>query len=186
MSLGSRSWQPSDDLPDRLGGPSTLSMPDDWTLSTPWQRAQEERDEGGPINDAERMVYLTGSDEPHRVTFALRGRTLVTECDCAAWTFHDWCSHVAACWWRWSRDRILVSHLDTGRDYPAPPSWLSLDDDAGRTAYDRLTPAELDAYLTCGLGDVGVREYARETDRRPGTVGNLLARAREKTGGDRR
>ena len=186
MSLGSRSWEPSDDLGNRLGDPPSLSMPDDWTLSTPWQRAQEERDQGGPITDAERMVYLSGSESPHRVTFALRGRTLVTECDCRAWRFHDWCSHVAACWWRWVRGRILVSHLDTGRDYPRPPSWLRLDDDYGRTALDHLTPAELDAFLTCELGDIGVREYADLTGRAPGTVGNLLARAREKTGGDRR
>jgi len=72
-------WEPSDDLDHQVGDPEALSMPDDWTLSTPWQRAQKESDEGGPINDAERMVYLSGSDYPHRVTFALRGRTLVTE-----------------------------------------------------------------------------------------------------------
>ena len=41
-------WQPSDDLRDRLGG---------------------------PINDAERMVYLSGSEHPHRVTWALRNET---------------------------------------------------------------------------------------------------------------
>jgi len=82
------------------------------------------------------------------------------------------------------RGGILVSHLDTGRDYPAPPSWLSLDDPAGRDAYDHLTPAELDAYLTCELGDLGVREYADTTGRAPGTVGNLLRRAREKMGGE--
>jgi len=186
MSLGSRSWEPSDDLEPRLGEPPSLSMPDDWTLSTPWERAQTEHDKGGPINDAERMVFLSESDKPHRVTFALRGRTLVTECDCPAWTFHDWCSHVAACWWRWSRGRILISHLDTGRNYPRPPSWLRLDDDRGRTAYDHFTPAELDAYLTCELGEMGVREYARHTGRSPGTVGNLLRWARDKTGGEPR
>lgn len=41
MSSHSRTFQPSDDLPRRIGGPSTLSMPDDWTMSTPWKRAQE-------------------------------------------------------------------------------------------------------------------------------------------------
>jgi DNA-directed RNA polymerase specialized sigma24 family protein len=76
-----------------------------------------------------------------------------------------------------------VSHLDTGRDYPRPPSWLRLDDERGRSAYDHLTPAELDAFLTCDLGDLGVREYADITARAPGTVGNLLRRAREKAGG---
>lgn len=46
-----------------------------------------------------------------------------------------------------------------------------------------LTEAERDAYETCVLGDTGVREHARETGREPGTVGNLLARAREKVRG---
>jgi len=49
-----------------------------------------------------------------------------------------------------------------------------------------LTDAERDAYEAVEIGDHGVREYARVTDREPGTVGNLLARAREKTAGDRR
>lgn len=185
MSLGSRTWQPSDDLPNRLGGPPTLSMPEDWTLSTPWQRAQEETDEGGPFNDAERMVYLSGSDYPHRVTFALRGETLLADCDCKAHRFNDgWCAHVASLWWQWTRGRIVVSHLDTGREYPEPPAWLTLDDDP--TAYDHLTPAELDAYLTCDLGEMGVREYADLSGRAPGTVGNLLRRARDSLGGIRR
>ncbi|MXR52302.1 sigma-70 family RNA polymerase sigma factor [Halovenus sp. WSH3] len=47
-----------------------------------------------------------------------------------------------------------------------------------------LTPKELDAYLTCELGECGVREYARETGRAPGTVGNQLRWAREKVGGE--
>ena len=182
----SPTWDPSDDLPDRLGGTPTLSMPDDWTLSTPWQRAQEETDEGGPINDAERMVYLSGSDYPHRVTFALDGADLFAECDCKAHRFNDgWCSHVASLWWQWVTGEIVVHHLETGREYPAPPCWLSLDDDRTDLPTD-LNPAELDAYLTCDLGDVSVREFARYTDRSPGTVGNLLRWAREKVGGEQR
>jgi len=184
LSLGSRSWQPSDDLPNRLGGPPTFSMPepDDLTGSTPWERAQTESDSGGPINDAERMVRLTGSDYAHRVTWALRGRTLLADCDCKAHRFNGgWCSHVAILWWQWTRGRIVVSHLDTGRDYPAPPAWLQLDDDPDR--FDDLTSAELDAYLHCDLGSVGVREYATHTGRSPGTVGNLLGRARDTLGG---
>ncbi|WP_336001438.1 SWIM zinc finger family protein [Halorientalis halophila] len=178
-------WAASDDLPDLLGGTPTLSMPDDWTLSGPWQRAQEETDEGGPINDAERMVYLSGSDYPHRVTFALQGRTLLADCDCKAHRFNDgWCSHVASCWWQWVRGEIVVSHVDTGREYRSPPGWLRLDDPVP-TALDDLTPAETDAFLTCDLADVGVREYAEESGRAPGTVGNLLRRARDKVGGRR-
>jgi DNA-directed RNA polymerase specialized sigma24 family protein len=48
-----------------------------------------------------------------------------------------------------------------------------------------LTDAEREVYQQIERGQFGVREFARETDRRPGTVGNLLARAREKVdGGD--
>lgn len=43
-----------------------------------------------------------------------------------------------------------------------------------------LTDAEREVFQAVDRGQFGVREYARETDRRPGTVGNLLARAREK------
>ncbi len=162
-------------------------MPDDWTLSTPWQRAQKEADRGGPINDAERMVYLSGSESPHRVTFALRGRTLVVDCDCKAHRFNDgWCSHVASLWWQWTRGAISVHHLDTGRDYPAPPAWLCLDETTDPDEFDELTPAELDAYLTCHVADVGVCEYARFTDRAHGTLTNLLSRAQDTLGGDER
>lgn len=188
MSLGTRSFEPSDDLGDRLGEPSSFSMPDpsDLTGSMAWERAQTERDEGGPINDAERMVSLSGSEWPHRVTWALRGRTLVADCDCDGWRYHDFCAHLASLWWQWVRGEIVVRHLDTGRDYPEPPCWLSLDDPPGRTAYDHLTPAELDAYLTCDLGGVGNRQFADFSGRSAGTVGNLLRRARDKLGGERR
>lgn len=65
---------------------------------------------------------------------------------------------------------------------------LALDDFADELPDDPdlsvLTDAELSAYETCVLGDHGVREYARETERRPGTVGNLLRRARRRLDGD--
>jgi hypothetical protein len=187
VSLGTRDWQPSDDLPDRLGGPTPLSMPDDWTLSTPWRRAQEEDDQGGPINDAERMVFLSGSDNPHRVTFALRSQTLVVDCDCKAHHFNDgWCSHIASLWWQWVRGTIEVNHLDTGRAFRTPPAWLRLGDAVDPEEYEHLTPAELDAYLTCDVAGVGVCEYARETDRAHGTLTNLRSRARSKLGGGQR
>ena len=43
-----------------------------------------------------------------------------------------------------------------------------------------LTDAEREVYEAVGMGQYGPREYARETDWAPGTVGNLLRRAREK------
>jgi DNA-binding CsgD family transcriptional regulator len=45
-----------------------------------------------------------------------------------------------------------------------------------------LTPAERECFEAIERGEYGVREYARRTGRAPGTVGNLLARARSKVG----
>jgi DNA-directed RNA polymerase specialized sigma24 family protein len=58
--------------------------------------------------------------------------------------------------------------------------FTTLDDFAAPT--DPLTNAERKAYEAVENGKFGVREYARSTDRSPGTVGNLLARARAKKG----
>ena len=44
----------------------------------------------------------------------------------------------------------------------------------------RLTDAEREVYDAVDQGEYGPREYARATDRSPGTVGNLLSRARNK------
>jgi hypothetical protein len=153
-----------------------LEFPDNWTLSTSWQRAVSERDQGGPINDGERTVWLETGD-PHRVVFVLDGTTLRARCSCDGWYYREWCAHVASCWWQWVRGEIAVVHQQTGREYPMPPEWLSFD---RQVTLDGLTSAELDAYLTCELGTTGVREYARKTGRAPGTVGNLLRWAREK------
>lgn len=45
-----------------------------------------------------------------------------------------------------------------------------------------LTPAERDAYEAIRQGPWGPRAYARETERSPGTISNLLARAETKLG----
>lgn len=45
-----------------------------------------------------------------------------------------------------------------------------------------LTEAEREAYRKVRIEGVGPRPLARETDRSPGTVGNLLARAEQKLG----
>jgi len=178
-----RDWSAETESLDRqLGEPSLLRFPDGWTLSTSWQRAQTERDRGGPINDAERMVYLEESGKPHRVVFVLDGATLRAECSCEGHHYRQWCAHVASCWWRWTVGEIVVTHRQTGREYRTPPRWLRFGERARTTSedLDGLTAAELDAFLTCELAHVGVREYARTTGRAPGTVGNLLRRAREK------
>jgi len=50
-----------------------------------------------------------------------------------------------------------------------------------------LTDAEREAYVACRENGVGVREFARRTDRRSGTIGNLLARAEDRLeAGDQR
>ncbi|WBE14041.1 hypothetical protein CWS96_gp08 [Saline Natrinema sp. J7-1 virus 1] len=48
---------------------------------------------------------------------------------------------------------------------------------------EQLTDAEREVVEATKLGDKGVREYGRETGRRPGTMGNLLASARERLAG---
>lgn len=48
-----------------------------------------------------------------------------------------------------------------------------------------LTPAEREAYEAIRCGRMGVREFARNTGRSPGTVGNLLRRAESKMDGSR-
>ena len=45
---------------------------------------------------------------------------------------------------------------------------------------DDLTDAEREVWAHVEQGDYGMREYARETGRSPGTIGNLLDRARGK------
>jgi hypothetical protein len=184
-------WDGSETLDGRISGELGLRFPEDWTLSSSWQRAQTERDRGGPMNDAQRVVWLTDSDTPHRVVWALEAASLRAECTCQGYRYNDFCAHLASLWWRWVRGRVTVTHLDTGRDYQFPPEWLHVQDADHETPdctdpdpdLDGLTPAELDAFLTCELGTTGVREYARKTGRAPGTVGNLLARAREKEEG---
>jgi len=47
-----------------------------------------------------------------------------------------------------------------------------------------LTEAEREVYQAVEQDGIGPREYARKTGRSPGTVGNLLARARRKVGGE--
>ncbi|WP_267162954.1 SWIM zinc finger family protein [Halovenus salina] len=173
----------TDAVDEQLGEPSPLRFPDEFEFSTSWERAQTEADEGGPLNDAERMVYLEESSKPHRVVFVLDGARLRARCPCAGYHYRDWCAHVASLWWQWVRGEIVVTHRQTGREYEMPPRWLRFGEHrhaVEEEAVDGLTSAELDAYLTCDLGDAGVREYARLTDRSPGTVGNLLGRARQK------
>lgn len=163
---------------------SPLTFPDDWENGESWQRAQTESDQGGPINDAERMVWLSESDEPHRVTFVLVGRVLRVDCDCASHHYRDWCAHVAKCWWEWVAGDLSVAHVQTGGEYDQPPGWLQVATWGEPCQYDALTPKQLEAYLHCEIGDWGVTEFAEATGRAKGTIGNQLGNAREKVGGE--
>ena len=49
-----------------------------------------------------------------------------------------------------------------------------------RPALDELTKSEREVFETVEMGEPGVREFARETDRHPSTVQTLLRRARLK------
>jgi len=54
------------------------------------------------------------------------------------------------------------------------------------STWSELTDAEAEVIAAVDSGPYGVREFARETNRSEGTVGNLLGRARDKLedGGD--
>jgi len=115
-------------LERRLGGPPRLVFPEDWYMSTSWQRAQLEDDHGGPLNPAERHVLLDDSATAHRVLFAIKNGEIIAECDCQGWSYRNWCAHVASCWWRWARGEISVVDLNTERTHVYPPAWLTIED----------------------------------------------------------
>jgi DNA-directed RNA polymerase specialized sigma24 family protein len=60
----------------------------------------------------------------------------------------------------------------------SPQSSLTDFCEDGLRDLSELTEAEREVYVAVEREGVAVRELARETDRRPGTVGNLLKRAR--------
>jgi len=63
------------------------------------------------------------------------------------------------------------------------PQQSLFDYERERPDLSPLTEAEREVYESVECGEYGVREYGRRTDRQPGTIGNLLARAREKVDG---
>ena len=116
-------------IANRLGDPERLRFPSGWTTSTSWKRAQAAPSNVGSANPAEFDVLLGYTDDRddithHRVLFALYDGDLVAECECDGWSFRGWCAHVALLWWRWSRDQLGVTNLDTGRTYLSPPWWF--------------------------------------------------------------
>ena len=126
-----------------LGDPATFQRPDRWTFTKAWQRAQTEPIAIGSTRDPARYSVLLGDGDPHTVLFAIYGGDLVAECDCGAHEYHydgTWCPHVAALWWRWAVQGLLVvTDLDADRTYHTPPPWLRVDKPA------RQLPSRRDA-----------------------------------------
>ena len=87
------------------------------TVRTHLQRARER------LADAEPEM-----GDPHRVLFCIHNGELAAECDCSAWRYNKWCSHVARLWWDWSRGEITVCDLRTDNRYLHPPAWLRVTD----------------------------------------------------------
>ena len=136
----SRAQQPPgtpDALEDRLGPPPRLVFPEQWTLSGAWKRAQAAEAYLGPTEDRAHFDVLLGRKDgdmgdKHRVLFAIHNGALCAECDCTAWTYREWCAHVAVLWWRWIRERIAVTDLDAEETHLSPPWWLSIPEEDSR------------------------------------------------------
>ncbi|MFB6127185.1 MAG: SWIM zinc finger family protein [Halolamina sp.] len=129
MSLSSPSVDGDRSMPDlgsRLDDPAVFAPPEGWATTRSWLRAQRERDLGGPLNPAEFVVLLEEGTSEHRVLFAIYEGELRAECDCGGWQYHgEWCAHVAALWWAWTRGQLVVVDIDTDRSYTHPPAWLA-------------------------------------------------------------
>jgi hypothetical protein len=132
MSTETRVEDVRERIENRLGEPPAFRFPSGWTTSTSWRRAQAAPSNVGAVNPAEFDVLLGYVNEDglskHRVLFALYEGELVAECECDGHRFCGWCAHVALLWWKWSRDDVGVTDLDTGRTHFSPPWWLSIDD----------------------------------------------------------
>jgi hypothetical protein len=110
--------------------------------------------------DHAHRVLLKPTDDGHEGT-CLRLEDGDPAGRCKGLTYNDGpCAHLFAVWnhtGRYKRRaREIVDNLDV------------------------FTECEREVWLRVEHGDYGPREYARLTDRAPGTVGNLLASAREK------
>ena len=150
MNAETRVEELREQIANRLGEPDRLRFPSGWTTSTSWRRAQAAPSEVGAVNPAEFDVLLGREDDEsalskHRVLFAVYEGDLVAECDCDGHHFRGWCAHVALLWWKWSREQLGVTDLDTGETYLSPPWWFAVDDvEADRADADASHPVAAD------------------------------------------
>ncbi|GGL57443.1 SWIM zinc finger family protein [Halocalculus aciditolerans] len=115
----------------RVGAPPRLVLPEKFEFSSSWRRAQVAPHEVGPSRDAAHfdvvLGYEDGDDlgDHHRVLFAIENGALRAECSCKAWTYRDWCAHVALLYWKWrALNEIGVTNLDTDETHHSRPYWL--------------------------------------------------------------
>ncbi|MFC6953517.1 hypothetical protein [Halorubellus litoreus] len=121
---------------DRRLAPPTITFPDDWTMSTAWERAQRAAAICAPTGPAAFRVLMgyidhDGHGDEHEVTFTIYDGDLIADCSCAGFSHsphRHWCAHVARLWWEWVRDDLAVTDLDTRRVHTSPPWWLRVDD----------------------------------------------------------
>ena len=150
MSAGTSVGELRERIASRLGEPNRLQFPSGWATSTSWRRAQAAPSTIGSVNPGEFDVLLgrgSGKNAPsrHRVLFAVYEGDLVAECDCDGYHFRDWCAHVALLWWKWSREQLGVTDLDTGETHCSPPWWFSVDDvETDRADTDLSQPVAAD------------------------------------------
>lgn len=164
--------------------PPVFQLPDT-TTSDSWQRATVSGDKSEHAtldNPAERVVQLPDGSA-HRCLFCIHDRTLRGLCSCAGFEFGETCAHLTHLWVLWTRGRIRVPHVETGREYELPPEWLLIETSPASHLH-ALSPRVLDSYLACELGGVGPREWAEFRGVSPGTIGNQLRTARDALGRD--
>ncbi len=122
MSRAERSWQPS--TPPRNGRRAVYAVDArrrdavDAVAACP-----PESDDGGAINDAERIVSLSDGDDYHRELRALKSHELVAECECQGYHYSDgWCAHVASLWCSGSVGRSSWPTSTSAARTTAPPA----------------------------------------------------------------
>lgn len=67
------------------------------------------------------------------------------------------------CWWKWSRDDLAVTDLDTGRVHVSPPWWLLIDDAEWDNRPENIEPVEHACHAS--ITQEQVRAWAKDEKR---------------------